>query len=685
MKKALLIIPMILISIFCYSQFGEWTNIDNHEVKINQLATHDSLLFGISNGGEKSIVISSNQGKLWNRIGEFGGLDAQLSLSDSTIYALILNSGTFNYEIYSSNVHTINWSHSKCNGIGIENGSGFGMRSLLARGNILLMGNNNGDVYKSDNYGIDWYKSSTGLITGFGSGCFVPEYIQFLKSDESRIYAGTICSGLYVSEDNGSSWRDLNNGIPSHTGVLNIAFSGSKLFITTSRGMYYSNDYGNSWLLNENNIYGSGIEAIDSNLVVCSHPHIISSKDYGSNWISINNTATSYNYQYTCVDSNSFYIAGPSAAYRLKISDTLLDILNYGLNKSYTTSILKKKDCFFVATKGGGVNISYDNGITWDSPSNDLVGKRVNSLTECRNTYFAGTANGLYSSTDSCKTWRFQEPLNNINCLLSTNNSIYIGTNDGFYKYNLENLSIEAQNEGLHDSSINTIINIDSTIYIGTNNGIYFSNSDNDIWHLIDGTINYHVNSMTNHNCDIYFSSNTSVFRINCNNYNLDNYNFNLPNSNINSILYTDSILIAALDEGAYFFNKNAMKWYTINAAQVLCLAYDSNFVYAGTIDGAFKLASKEIPNFIPKVIKHSDFAVFPNPCSNELFIDLKAIPSGKIKIRIFNCLGQIIDNQELINSNNIFSFECSKYKAGVYYIQINIGEKIYSSKFVKE
>ncbi|HTO34828.1 MAG TPA: hypothetical protein VLZ72_01200, partial [Flavobacterium sp.] len=48
----------------------------------------------------------------------------------------------------------------------------------------------------------------------------------------TNIFAGTYGGGVFLSSNNGSSWTEVNNGLPS-TRVLSLAISGTNIFAGT--------------------------------------------------------------------------------------------------------------------------------------------------------------------------------------------------------------------------------------------------------------------------------------------------------------------------------------------------------------------------------------------------------------------------------------------------------------------
>ena len=75
--------------------------------------------------------------------------------------------------------------------------------------------------------------------------------------------------------------------------------------------------------------------------------------------------------------------------------------------------------------------------------------------------------------------------------------------------------------------------------------------------------------------------------------------------------------------------------------------------------------------------------SVFPNPASDFLNIDIKNISTtDKVKISVFNTMGQLLKVIE--NVTPTYSFDLKELSQGVYYMNVETGEKSSVVKFVK-
>ena len=67
----------------------------------------------------------------------------------------------------------------------------------------------------------------------------------------SDVFAGFSSSGIYVSSDNGVSWKSSNNGleldIANNYSINCFGLTGFNLFVATDMGVFESTDNGNNW------------------------------------------------------------------------------------------------------------------------------------------------------------------------------------------------------------------------------------------------------------------------------------------------------------------------------------------------------------------------------------------------------------------------------------------------------
>lgn len=129
-------------------------------------------------------------------------------------------------------------------------------------------------VYRTENNGTTWIKKSSGISSD----------VRTLHATDNKIFAGT-WNGLYLSEDNGESWKDISKMLPDKS-INKIAYFDTCLFVATQfKGLYRSYDMGAHWtqilpdFVHEIGVY-------NKNLFIGSWPGIIKmSKNLGETWI----------------------------------------------------------------------------------------------------------------------------------------------------------------------------------------------------------------------------------------------------------------------------------------------------------------------------------------------------------------------------------------------------------------
>ena len=100
------------------------------------------------------------------------------------------------------------------------------------------------ELLKLDSGG-KWVLSNTGLPANL--------QLKYLAKTSDALYVNVHGTGMYVSRDAGSSWSftsnklDVNDVLDVSLGIYSSTYEGKTLFITTSNGVFYTNDYGQNW------------------------------------------------------------------------------------------------------------------------------------------------------------------------------------------------------------------------------------------------------------------------------------------------------------------------------------------------------------------------------------------------------------------------------------------------------
>jgi beta-glucanase (GH16 family) len=136
---------------------------------------------------------------------------------------------------------------------------------------------------------------------------------------------------------------------------------------------------------------------------------------------------------------------------------------------------------------------------------------------------------------------------------------------------------------------------------------------------------------------------------------------------------------------------KNASTW-PFTADQYLIL----NIAIQPIIQPSFTQSSMEIdyvrvyqlPNTtsMPELTGSTQLAVYPNPATDQLTIELPELASQKLHLRLFNAQGQLLRDAEHAPSDKVLRLnELGGLPGGLYLLQLEAGGRLYFARFVKE
>jgi len=134
--------------------------------------------------------------------------------------------------------------------------------------------------------------------------------VTCLAVSQNTILVGTYNRGVFLSDDNGLSWRMINNGL-TNLGVNAVLINGTNFLVGTDGGVFMSTDHGATWSLK--GLGGSQVTALavnDSNIFAATYGQgIYISTDNGNSWSEVNNGLTNL-YISSLVVNGSTLVAG---------------------------------------------------------------------------------------------------------------------------------------------------------------------------------------------------------------------------------------------------------------------------------------------------------------------------------------------------------------------------------------
>lgn len=90
------------------------------------------------------------------------------------------------------------------------------------------------------------------------------------------------------------------------------------------------------------------------------------------------------------------------------------------------------------------------------------------------------------------------------------------------------------------------------------------------------------------------------------------------------------------------------------------------------------------VRNSVESTSSDDDMAIYPNPVHNGLSVHLPARFSGNGEVRLYNILGQKMLEERMTVSGS-FSFDVSRWTAGIYFMEVRSGGTFSVRKFMKQ
>jgi len=270
------------------------------------------------------------------------------------------------------------------------------VRSIAINGSLVFAGDYGGGVYLSTDQGKSWKVVTNGLLN---------PYVIALASQGNNILAGTSGGGVFLTSNQGTSWVAVNNGIGSNTSVITLAVGGTNIFAgTDTKGIFLSTNA-------------------------------------GANWTSVNNGVTELNIGALATSGNVVW-AGTNGRGLLVSTSNGGSWTSIGPANTWIHSIVLCGSSVFVGTRpyGGsndGIFCSDNLGVTWTQRNNGLTNFWIEGMALRGSELFAGTDDGVFNSTDRGLSWvAVNTGLidRNITSIAANDTLVFVGTKTGLYQ-----------------------------------------------------------------------------------------------------------------------------------------------------------------------------------------------------------------------------------------------------------
>ena len=470
----------------------------------------------------KTTFVSTNNGVTWAAT----TTNPVFTGTNTSVYSL----REFGGNLYAGTSHsvyrTVNFGANWIQMTGGTMGTDKQTYSLTAIGTTkLLAGTISNGVYWSIDNGTTWNPQNTGLpasstvysLTTIGSNIFLPsfgnvvyqatdgsslswsattstglfnKYDYTIFSVGSTLYLGSAGAGLFISNNNASSWTRSNSGIKADP-VNCLTNNGSTLFAGMSgNGVFVSTNNGDNWAQADNTNLGDPvirtIMPYSTNIFVGTNNGIFVSGNNGTTWSNASSGLPANTQINSLTQSSSNLFAGAENAHVYKSSNNGATWGDLGTVPSAVSCFTTIGINIFLGMESNGVGYSLNGGTTWSLCNTGLTNLSVHSLSSLGSTnLFAGTERGVFLSTNTGANWNRvsnktngMDSIYTINTLANDGTYVIAGTNNGIFLTSDMGATWQKKNQGLGaDTTVNNLLITNNTVFaamtpfypIGTN------------------------------------------------------------------------------------------------------------------------------------------------------------------------------------------------------------------------
>lgn len=245
---------------------------------------------------------------------------------------------------------------------------------------IILLGD--GKVFRSEDDGESWSEFS------MPSGLNRLQFNSFARNADSVSIIGSKIEGLYRSTDHGKHWMHDTLGIGYNTSITSLFYHSNGWFFasTYGKGLFVSSDQGNSWRPvewdNPQTIVRGVFSLPDGTMLAATGEGLFTSDDNGLRWRQVFNNLSSY--QITTLSSNKagVLLAGTEAngVYISTDSGNQWMPRNTGIENLYLQSSIVLSDNVLFVVTDQGVRKSTDLGLHWERCEEGLTNETVTMI-----------------------------------------------------------------------------------------------------------------------------------------------------------------------------------------------------------------------------------------------------------------------------------------------------------------
>ncbi len=363
------------------------------------------------------------------------------------------------------------------------------------KGNNLYIGTGGGGIYVSDDGGLNFHQTNSGLGNLTIKALAVSNGVLFAAVGDA-LTAGKV----YRSTDEGASWALANNGLPSNRKYfpqwqcIAVAPNGGSVFVgTLDGGVFVTKDTGSTWVADTAGLfkYVTAMAVHDTNLYAGTISGVYRSTTDVGPWIATANADLHRMEVKSLVAMDSVILASGwvfggdvNGIYRsTNKGDSWTEVyqdhrFHYSTPVEALGPMIVMDSEIFAATSKGSILASVDQGQTWSLLDTIPGSPEVRSFFVKDSVIFAGTYGlGVFCSTDRGLSWYpTGRGLANtkIQAIALWDEIIFAGTSGvGVFRSTDAGISWVQVNNGLTDLNVLALAATDSGLFAGCFGSIF--------------------------------------------------------------------------------------------------------------------------------------------------------------------------------------------------------------------
>lgn len=239
-----------------------------------------------------------------------------------------------------------------------------------------------------------------------------PDSVEVLSLTRSgsNFFAGGYRAGVFLSSDNGTSWRNTTVGQPD-TFFTSLAVLGTNLFAGTGIiaggivGVLRSTNNGQAWAASNTGLSHRSVLSLGvygTTLFAGTFSGIYYSPNNGSNWSA--SSLLGYN-TLAFAEIGASFFAGTNAGVWRSVNNGVNWTWFSNLGVTFVRALAVHGTTLFVGTEGNGIFVTTNMGATWNPANSGLTSLYVWSFAISDTNLFAGTYDGVFLSRNFGASW----------------------------------------------------------------------------------------------------------------------------------------------------------------------------------------------------------------------------------------------------------------------------------------